>query len=152
MSIQTIFVGGGPEARHLRGLVAQSKLEKVVDFLGPVPRKQLGGLYRSADIVCVPSRSDPLPTVVLEAMVAGVAVVGTDVGGIAFMIEHEKTGIVCPLENSDALAIVLERFFIEENLILRMGEAGQRKVKKEFAWQKIGESLVKEIIMNINRL
>lgn len=139
------IAGGGPEARHLRGLVAQSKLEKVVDFLGPVPRKQLGGLYRSADIVCVPSRSDPLPTVVLEAMVAGVAVVGTDVGGIPFMVEAGITGLIFSVNDSLDLVDALERFTREEGLAYRMGKAAHERVRREFAWPRIGELIVEAI-------
>jgi len=47
-----------------------------------VPRLELGHHYRWADVVVIPSRSDPLPTVALEAMAAGRAIVGTRVGGL----------------------------------------------------------------------
>lgn len=51
------------------------------EVLPLVPRLELGSHYRWADVVVIPSRSDPLPTVALEAMAAGRAVVGTRVGG-----------------------------------------------------------------------
>jgi glycosyltransferase involved in cell wall biosynthesis len=140
------IVGVGLETQHLRLKAASLQLDDVVEFIGPMPRKQLGAFYRSADVMCVPSRGDPLPTVVLEAMAAGVAVVGSDTGGIPFMINHGTTGLVSPVADPVALADALERFSDEEGLASRMGEAGRQRVIWEFNWQRVGELLVNALM------
>ncbi len=135
------IAGGGPEEPHLRSQVARSKLDEVVVFLGPVPRLQLGPLYRSADVVCVPSRSDTLPTVVLEAMVAGVAVVGTEVGGIPFMVRDGETGWVAPPADPEAMARLIQEVVIQPEGLIEMGIAARQVALQDFSWRSIGEGL-----------
>lgn len=139
------IVGSGPMEEHLRELVHNCGLDNKIEFLGGKSRSEMGALYRSAQLVCVPSRSDPLPTVVLESMVAGVAVVGAETGGIPFMIEHETTGLVCPAEDIVALAATLGRFASEEGLARRMGEAGRERAARKFNWPEIAVLIVNAI-------
>jgi len=141
MAFRLRVAGSGTRQACLQAQAARLGLEGSVEFLGPVPRLELGALYRSADLVCVPSRSDPLPTVVLEAMVAGLAVVGTDAGGIPFMIEPGITGLVCPADSDLALAEALARVMREAGLAQRMGEAGRLRVAQEFNWTRVGDRL-----------
>lgn len=136
------LVGDGPEEAHLRALVAESQLDGQVEFLGPRPRLVMGALYQSADLVCVPSRSDPLPTVVLEAMTAGVAVVGSAVGGIPSVIEE---GVSVPAETPQALAGALQSLGRYPALIRCMGEAGRQRIARVFIWPDIGATLAGEI-------
>jgi FkbM family methyltransferase len=132
------ITGGGPETERLRWQVARSNLDELVQFLGPVPRLHLGALYRSADVVCVPSRSDSLPTVVLEAMVAGVAVLGTDTGGIPFMVRDGESGWIVPREDLKALADVLAAVSTNPAVLIEMGLAGRREATQHFNWEIIG--------------
>ena len=140
------IAGTGVEAPRLRLQAAGLQIEDMIEFIGPVPRKQLGALYRSADVVCVPSRGDPLPTVVLEAMASGVAVVGSDTGGIPFMINHGITGLVCLVADPVAFANALEQFSTEVELACHMGEAGRQRAIREFNWQRVGELLADAVM------
>ena len=139
------LVGGGPEEGHLRAQVTQLQLDRDVAFLGPVPRLTLGPLYQSADVVCLPSRSETLPTVALEAMTAGVAVVGSAVGGIPFVIEEGVSGVLVPSQTPRALAEALQRFGRDPALRRRMGGAGRQRSARVFNWPEIGATLSREI-------
>lgn len=139
------LVGGGPEEERLRAQVAQLQLDRDVAFLGPVSRMSLGPLYQSADLVCVPSRSEPLPTVALEAMTAGVAVVGSAIGGIPSIIEEGVSGLLVPSETPQALAAALRRLGRDPTLMRCMGKAGRRRIAQEFNWPDIGATLAREI-------
>ncbi|WP_295389188.1 glycosyltransferase family 4 protein [uncultured Thiodictyon sp.] len=145
LSIRLRVVGAGPTADVLRAQVSQLQLNDVVQFIGGVPRLALGEIYQSADIVCVPSVSDPLPTVVLEAMAAGVAVVGSDVGGIPFMVEDGVTGLIFKANDPVAQADALQRFAGDAGLARQMGEAGQRRVALQFNWPAIGQLLARAL-------
>jgi len=139
------LVGGGPEEGRLLALVAQSQLDGQVEFLSPVPRLAMGALYQSTDVVCVPSRSESLPTVALEAMTAGVAVVGSAIGGIPSIIEEGLSGLLVPSETPQALAAALQRLGRDPALMRCMGEAGRRRIAQEFNWPDIGATLAREI-------
>ncbi len=140
------ITGEGPEGKRLKSQAERLALGTLVEFQGPIYRPQLGAQYRSADVVCVPSRSDPLPTVVLEAMVSGVGVVGTDVGGIPFMVENATTGFLVPADDAAALADALERFVFDDSLARRMGEAGQLRARNVFNWTAIANTVSGELV------
>ena len=129
------LVGDGPLEAELRDLVRRIGSQDMVEFSGRVPRAALGEVYRSSHIVCVPSRSDTLPTVVLEAMAAGRPVVGSAVGGIPFMIESGKTGLVVPPDNPSALAEALRQFVDNPELVATMGRAGLERCATRFTWE-----------------
>ncbi|MDT0209473.1 glycosyltransferase [Curtobacterium sp. BRD11] len=61
------------------------------------------------DVLCLPSHREGLPTVVLEAMAAGVPVVASAATGVVDLVEHERTGLLVPVGDSDRLAAALER-------------------------------------------
>jgi len=139
------IVGAGPLAPALRRQATALRLDEVTAWLGPLPRLELGPFYRAADIVCVPSWTEALPTVVLEAMVAGVAVVGSSAGGIPFLIAHGVTGLVCQAKDPIALADALQRLGSDPAAMGRMGEAGRQRVAREFNWPDLGEALAQAL-------
>ena len=65
----------------------------VVKFLGR--RSDIKECLQKIDLIVVPSRQDPLPTVIIEAFLSGVPVLGTPVGGIPEMISLGKNGFIC---------------------------------------------------------
>jgi glycosyltransferase involved in cell wall biosynthesis len=67
-----------------------------VEYLGAVERSELPGFYSSIDALCVTSRNDPFPTVVIEALAAGVPVLGRAVDGIPEMFETGVQGRLFP--------------------------------------------------------
>ena len=135
------LVGGGPEEGHLRAQVTQLQLDRDVAFLGPVPRLALGPLYQSADLVCVPSRSDPLPTVVLEAMASGRPLLGTVVGGLPFMVQDGQTGWLVAPGDPVVLAQRLRRSALDPSALAEQGLAARQVVGERFNWRSIGERL-----------
>jgi glycosyltransferase involved in cell wall biosynthesis len=76
-------------------------------------REDIASILKSFDVFCLPSLSEGLPVSVLEAMAAGVPVVGTDVRGIREVILNEKTGLLVPSDNVDSLAASLERLILD---------------------------------------
>jgi glycosyltransferase involved in cell wall biosynthesis len=145
ISFRLRVAGSGPQGAPLRELAAQLGLGECVEFLGPVPRSQLGPLYRASTVVCVPSRSDPLPTVVLEAMCAGVAIAGSQAGGIPYLVTEGVTGLLCSTQDPGALAENLKRLAHETGRAHRMGAAGRERAVSEFNWPNIGQMLARAI-------
>ncbi len=60
--------------------------------------------FNNYDLFCIPSRSDNYPVAIIEAMLGGLPVVGTDVGGIPEMIEDGQCGVVVEPESAESLA------------------------------------------------
>lgn len=88
-------------------------------------------LLQKADIFVLPSLSEARPRSILEAMLAELPVVASDVGGIPTIVEHETTGLLVPPDNASALADALDRLAASEATRLQFGRAGRRYVEQE---------------------
>ena len=96
-------------------------------------RADARALLGELDVVALPSWTEGLPLVVLEAMASGRAVVATPVGGTPELVADGETGLLVPPRDPDALAGALRRLLGDEALRRRLGEAGERRVREEFS-------------------
>ena len=142
---QLRIVGGGPLRNQLRAIAANLGIESSLRFVGHLSRHLLGLEYSHSDVVCVPSRSDPFPTVVLEAMAAGRPVIGTKVGGISFAVEHENTGLLVAPNAPEELADALECLAQDQQLRVAMGRRAYRECRKRFNWARVTRQLAEAI-------
>jgi glycosyltransferase involved in cell wall biosynthesis len=85
-------------------------------------------------VVVIPSRSDPLPTVALEAMAAGRTVVGTRVGGLPFLLAEGEAGVLVSPDSVEELAQALRRLAAEPTELQRLGAEAQARQAGEFSW------------------
>ena len=76
---------------------------------------------------------DNLPTVVMEAMAAGLPVVSTPLAGVPEMVEEGVTGFLVPERDPAALARALHRLLTDRSLARSLGEAGRAQAEKRFA-------------------
>ncbi len=103
-----IFAGDGAQRAELENAAAQKNISDKVRFLGFVNQSQLPALYKSADLMVIPSRYEPFGLVVNESMLCGCPVVASDrVGAVRDLITHGETGYVYPCGDTDALAALL---------------------------------------------
>jgi glycogen(starch) synthase len=138
------LVGGGRcdyEAR-LKERVRKLGLETLVTFHGRVPRDQIPGLLSGADVFLFTSVwEEPIARSVMEAMAAGLAVVGTAVGGQREMLVDGANALVFPPEDADGLAARVLRLQREPDLRTRLTEAGQRTVLERFTLERMVDDM-----------
>jgi glycosyltransferase involved in cell wall biosynthesis len=99
-----------------------------------------------ADIVVLPSHREGLPLVVLEAQAAGKPVVGTSATGIIDVVTNEETGLLAPVGDVPALGAAMERLLNDKRLAVRLGLAGQERVRRKFQQEQIWEALHAEYL------
>lgn len=138
-----VVAGDGEHREALEARVRALGLEGSVRFLGAVPRPDMLRWYATADLFCLPSLYEGFPVAILEAMAAGLPVVSTTVSGIPEAVADGETGLLVPPENAAALAGALQRLADDEVLRRRMGEAGKRRVREEFAIGKVCAAYMK---------
>lgn len=100
---QLLFFGSGSQESELKSL---AEGDSRIRFIGY--RQDIKDLYQTFDLCVCPSRFEPLPRVILEAMDAGTPVLASDAGGCKELIE-DYGGLMFPVDDSDALAAALAR-------------------------------------------
>ncbi|HZD42656.1 MAG TPA: glycosyltransferase family 4 protein [Methanomicrobiales archaeon] len=110
-----------------------------VFFCGYVQDKRVKSLYyASSDIFCLPSITECLPLVILEAMAAGLPVVASRVGGIPDLIESGKNGILVPPSEPSSLVESLLYLLENEEVRSRFGAENRRRVLP-YSWESVAE-------------
>jgi glycosyltransferase involved in cell wall biosynthesis len=95
-------------------------------------REDVPRLLAAADVFCLPSHSEGLPMSVIEAMLTGLPVVASRVGGLREQVVDGGTGLLVPPMTVDALAASLTRLAADPALRAAMGEAGRARATKCF--------------------
>ncbi|HVN17602.1 MAG TPA: glycosyltransferase family 4 protein [Dongiaceae bacterium] len=134
-----IFAGPGPLEGELRAYVASNNLNRKVSFLGDYAA--IPELLAALDIVVLPSTSESLPNVVLEAMSARRPVVASAVGGCTELIEHNHTGLLVPAGDAKALAQQILLLLDRPELRVRLGNEARKHAESEFNFTEAVKSL-----------
>ncbi|MDW3095919.1 MAG: glycosyltransferase family 4 protein [Gammaproteobacteria bacterium] len=130
------IAGTGPERDNLKSLVQELGIAKQVKFTGRVDTQEMPALYQSADVMLNPSRVDNMPNSILEALASGVPVVSTNVGGIPYMVEHEKTALLVDPEDPVAMASEICRVLEDKRCQQQLVSSGLILVK-QFSWSEV---------------
>lgn len=125
------IVGEGELQGDLTGRARDLGVADRIRFTGF--RTDVPSLLKALDLFVMPSHMEGLGTSVLDAMAAGLAVVGTQAGGMPEAIDHQRTGLVCPVRDAGALAAAIGRLLGDADLRARMGQAGLERVQAEFS-------------------
>ena len=88
------IVGEGPERPALESRIMALRLQGRVCLIGHVPRTNLPGYYRHADLVVMTSKSEGIPVVLMEAMAHEKLVLAPTITGIPELVEHQRTGFL----------------------------------------------------------
>ncbi len=142
-----LVVGEGQLRPSLEKEASQLGLAKRVTFAGF--QSDIPGILKSSDIFVLPSRWEGLPYVVIEAMMAGLPVVATAVGGVPELVEHGRTGYLVPPGDTEALARALHDLLQDEALRRQMGEAGRERALRQFTEDRMlsrTEALYREVL------
>jgi glycosyltransferase involved in cell wall biosynthesis len=132
---ELLIAGEGNERQKLESLAAELKLENVT-FLERVSPDDMPGVYDRADIYLNSPNIDNMPNSVIEAFSCGLPVVTTNAGGIPFIVENGRTGMLVEVNDHEGLAEaavkVLEDPSLAERLILNA-----RAECEKYTWDNV---------------
>jgi len=134
------IAGSGPLRAELQALAAELGVQDSVHFAGRLDRDAMAAAYREADVVLNPSLVDNMPNSLLEAMASGVPVVSTDVGGVPFIVVHERTALLVPAASPEAMAAAAGRVLDEPGLAPALRSAGLAEVER-YTWPQVAPRL-----------
>lgn len=139
-----VVLGKGPMLSRLVEKVAALKIQQYVEVKGFVPResKALLAEYLRASVFVLPSHSEGLATVCLEAMACRDAVVATDVRGNSEVVMPGKTGLLVPKKEPRALANAIEYLLENPDLRERLANNARELVEENFTWKKVTDRIL----------
>jgi glycosyltransferase involved in cell wall biosynthesis len=124
------IAGAGPLLQEVRDRIQILQLRDRIHLLGPLSRPDIRRLLDDASCLVLPSRSEGLGRVILEAMARARPVVATHVGGISEIVADGRTGILVPPDDPEELASALVRILGDGVLQRSMGEEGRQDLLK----------------------
>ena len=133
-SVKLFIVGDGPYRGELEKITRESAAEDIVSFEGRKNKDEVRLYYRDADIFILPSLSEGMPNVVLEAMASGLPIVMTPCEGSKELINGN--GIISKTEEFDK---ALVKMCISDDERKRMGQASRKLVEKHFLWEAVAQ-------------
>ena len=110
-----------------------------VYFTGYMDAKQVCKMYKCADVSVFPSTYEPFGIVALEAMLSGIPVVVSDIGGLNEIVEHGIDGMKSYAGNPNSLADSILELFYNPQLAENVVKKAKLKVKNEYNWAKIAQ-------------
>ena len=137
--VQFLIVGGGfPEEKaRFEQILRESGHATGVIFTGNVPNTLMPKFLALSRIAALPSLMEATSISGLEAMAAGLPLVGTTVGGIPEIIEDGVSGMLVEPRNPEQLAAAFLRLLDDAGLRAQLGSAARRRVLEEFSWTRI---------------
>jgi glycosyltransferase involved in cell wall biosynthesis len=144
VSVNAIFVGGGPMREPLEARAKELGLAARVRFLGPRPSEQLPRIINAIDALVLVSRTtsrwkEQFGRVIIEAQACGTPVIGSSSGAIPQVVR--RGGVIVPEQNPKALAAAVNAFSECPEKRLEMGILGRQQVKSECTWARVAERM-----------
>jgi glycosyltransferase involved in cell wall biosynthesis len=149
--IQLDIVGTGSSEKRLRDMVVELGLENIVRFHGYQPPAELARLYNEADIFVLPSLSESLGLVFLEAMGCGLPIIATHVGGIPEIVKNNENGILVDAANANQIAKAITTLIYDRPLRKRLAQNNASKIRKQFTWDRIAQSYEAVYVETLSR-
>ena len=134
-----IIAGKGGMLDELRQQVNYLNIGHKVYFTGYLDAKKVCKMYKAADISVFPSTYEPFGIVALEAMLAGVPTVVSDIGGLDEIVEHRVNGMKSYAGNPNSLADSILNLLYDPQLCANIVKQARIKVKNEYNWNKIAQ-------------
>lgn len=137
-----IIVGEGWLRGRLEDIARSTGYQWKINFTGFIPDSELTALMMSADVLVVPSIYEPFGIVALEGMAAGVPVVASQIGGLAEVIEHDRTGIFVYSRNPESITWGVDRVLSNPDHAKWLTNNARETLQKAYSWEAIAMKTV----------
>jgi len=132
------LVGPGDRVDYFKMYAQKLGINKNVKFVGSKINSGLSLEYQQSKVIVLPSimQSESFGIILIEAMACRKPVIGSNVGGIPYVIDNNENGLLVPPKDPEALAKAIIKILKNPKLAKKMGENGYKKVKENFTWDK----------------
>ena len=139
-----LIVGDGPLHDELIARIRGAGLEQRFHFAGLVPPDTVADHLAQGELLWHLSLREGLPRAVVQSLACGIPAIGFALDGTPEVLENGETGFAVEPESVDAVVAATETLWDDDALRVRMGDAGRRRVLRQFDWRRMAEILLEE--------
>lgn len=143
------IVGEGREERKLKDLTKRLGIEKSIFFMASV--NDTASALAAMDVFVMPSLQEGLGLGLMEAMASGIAVIGSDVGGIKTLIQNKYNGLLVPAANAAELAQAILELLRDKNKARDLGEKARVFIHQNFSQEDMVSKTEKVYLECLNK-
>ncbi|NUM25106.1 MAG: glycosyltransferase family 4 protein [Candidatus Buchananbacteria bacterium] len=141
LPVKLLILGSGELEIQLKSLAQEIGVRDKILFLGHIDQQDLPKYLKLSNVYVRASRSEGLGSAFLEAMAAGLPVIGTNVGGIPDFLKDGENGFFCEVNNPRDLANKIQLLLGDENLSSYVAENGRAMVFEKYDWRQIADEM-----------
>lgn len=136
-NVKFLQIGRGEELENLKKLAKELKVEKRVLFIDFLKHEEMIKYLAVSDIFVRPSLSEGLGNSFLEAMMAGLPVIATPVGGIPDFLHDNQTGVFCQIRHPESLAEKVKILIKDKDLRTDIVRQAKKLVQERYNWERV---------------
>jgi glycosyltransferase involved in cell wall biosynthesis len=136
------IIGDGPDKGELEEKAHRLGLDNYIRWFGALPQEEVFRLYNAMDVFVMPSLYEGFGLTAVEAMAAGLPVVGTKVAGLSEIIENGVTGYLVSVGDSQELSRCLSYLITNPDQAQRMGQEGKHRACRCFSMDHFANSML----------
>ena len=149
-----LIIGNGPQRQKLQALATKIGIEKYIQFLTAIKYQDLPNFYNASDIFLMPSRTikskqdvEGFGIVYLEASACGKPIIAGQGGGVGEAVTDQETGLLINSEKPAEISQAIIKLLNDNELALKLGQNGRKRVKQEFNWDELAQKLITTLKM-----
>lgn len=161
-SLRYVIVGDGEDETYLRDLASDLGVGDRVIFAGRKTQMELCRYYQAADVYVQVSRNhrfengyldvETMGRTYMEAGACGLPVVAAKVGGVPSVVIDNVNGLLVEdPQDQDEIAAAIDQLLENEDLRLRMGQAGLEMAREEFSWERVTAAFEEVMVVSVPR-
>ncbi len=127
---QMDMIGDGPEMGPVRKKARDAGIEDRIVFHGWVPPDRAESVMNESDILFLPSLSEGMPVVGGRALGLGLAIVGSNVGGIDDLVRHGENGFLCPVNDAEGFENALRLLLTSGDMLMTMKKKSRAEARR----------------------
>jgi colanic acid/amylovoran biosynthesis glycosyltransferase len=146
-SLEYRIIGDGPRREALVDAAARLDLGSIVTFLPPVSSDEVARMLGETDVLVAPSivapsgQTEGVPNVLKEAMASGVPAIGTNVGGVAELIDHGTNGFLVSQKDPEAIADCIRAVVAQQDELPKILSRARRSIERDYDLQRLNADL-----------
>lgn len=139
-NFNVLIAGDGVDKGKMEQILKEGNTLDQVEFLGFVPNHKMPEIYRKAHFSVLPSFYEATSITGLESMACGLPLIGTNVGGIPYLIEQSKSGYLVPSHNAEALAKQMDEVLeLTDSQYRAISEYSRQRAVNVFDWKVVAK-------------